>query len=131
MNEPIISPWIFYLINLADRATIISGAVTAATVIFFLLSSFLYAIGEIDDMYDRDRERFMKVLKVAICCFSISAPLSILIPSQPTIYKMLITSQVTPNNIEYLKNEVKATGQGLVDSIIEASIKVIKAKENK
>lgn len=131
MNEPIISPWIFYWISLADNFLKISSIGTTLPVLFFILVASLWLFGAIDDMGDRDRERFMKALKVAICCFSISFPLSVLIPGQQTMYKMLITSQITPNNIEYLKNEVKATCQGLVDSITDASIKIIKAKESK
>lgn len=131
MNEPIISPWIFYLMNIADRVGTISFFIAAFAFVGLVFFGFLYAFGVLGDMDDDDRERCIKSTKFTIYCFLVFAPIALFIPGQQTMYKMLITSQITPNNIEYLKNEVKATGQGLVDSITEASIKIIKAKESK
>lgn len=96
-----------------------------------VISGCLYVAGALDDMDDDDRKRYVRSSRFIAYCFLISAPITVFIPSEETMYKMLITSQITPDNIEYLKNEVKATGQGLVDSITEASIKIIKAKESK
>lgn len=47
--------------------------------------------------------------------FVIPIIIGLLIPEENTVYKMLIASYATPNNIEY----VKETGKDLVDYIIE------------
>lgn len=131
MEEPIISPWVFYLMNIADRVGTISFFIASFSFVGLVIIGCLYALGALSDMDDDDRERCIKSTKFLICCFLVFTPIALFIPGRETMYKMLITSQITPNNIEYLKNEVKATGQGLVDSITEASIKIIKAKESK
>lgn len=131
MNEPIISPWVFYLMNIADRVGTISFFIASFSFVGLVFFGLLYAIGFLDDMDDDDRERCIKSTKFTAYCFLVFTPIALFIPGQQTMYKMLITSQITPNNIEYLKNEVKSTGQGLVDSITDASIKIIKAKESK
>lgn len=72
-----------------------------------------------------------KIAVTYLSIFVFSAAISIFIPSRETMYQMLIASYVTPNNVEYIKNEVKDSAQGIIDSIIDASIKLIKAKEGK
>ena len=131
MNEPIISPWIFYWIDLADSLKLIIFFILLFSFVGFLLAGGNYAFK--DERYVRDGEiqRLVRATKFFAYCLLVFVIPFVAIPSQETMYKMLITSQLTPNNIEYLKNEVKATGQGLVDSITDASIKIIKAKESK
>ena len=131
MNEPIISPWIFYLINLTDKVNVISFLMSLLSFVALSIAGLFYFVGEFDGIEDSSRKRIIKSSKFLAYCFLIFAPIAVFLPNQATMYKMLITSQVTPNNIEYLKNEVKDTGQGLVDSITDASIKIIKAKESK
>lgn len=131
MNEPIISPWVFYLMNIADRVGTISFFIASFSFVGLSVTGLSYFIGEFDNIKDSSRKRIIKSSKFLAYCFLVFTPIALFIPGQQTMYKMLITSQVTPNNIEYLKNEVKSTGQGLVDSITDASIKIIKAKESK
>lgn len=131
MDEPIISPWIFYLMNIADRVGTISFFIASFSFVGLVVLGLFYVLGALQDIDDDARERCIKSNKFLICCFLVFTPIALFIPGQQTMYKMLITSQITPNNIEYLKNEVKATGQGLVDSITDASIKIIKAREGK
>lgn len=131
MNEPIISPWVFYLMNIADRVGTISFFIASFSFVGLSVTGLCYFIGEFDNIKDSSRKRIIKSSKFLAYCFLVFTPIALFIPGQQTMYKMLITSQVTPNNIEYLKNEVKSTGQELVDSITDASIKIIKAKESK
>lgn len=138
MNEPIISPWVFYWMDVLTTVKQLPKDLIFIALLLFAV--FLVAVVAAAMCVDRGKEeeavgRVFRVSRrisigylVIFMCFT---TISLFIPSQETMYKMLITSQVTPNNIEYLKNEVKATGQGLVDSITEASIKIIKAKESK
>lgn len=139
MNEPIISPWIFYWM---DILTTIKKLPEFFVFIWLILAvACLIVIAVICSYSENERvarrlfaSTFKPIKPFALVYLTItvlSMVVSVFLPNQETMYKMLITSQVTPNNVEYLKNEVKATGQGLVDSITEASIKIIKAKENK
>lgn len=138
MNEPIISPWIFYWMDVLATIKKLPGNLVLGALLLFL--TFLAVVATIMIFSDcgEEDEKIESVLWLSkrisigyLITLAFFTVISIFIPSQETMYKMLITSQVTPNNLEYLKNEVKATGQGLVDSITEASIKIIKAKDDK
>lgn len=138
MNEPIISPWIFYWMDvLTSIKNFPQHLVLGALILFliFVVVVVMTLMGEGNDEVDAKMARVLSVAKRItigyLTVFAFFTVVSTFIPNQETMYKMLITSQVTPNNVEYLKNEVKATGQGLVDSITDASIKIIKAKESK
>lgn len=139
MNEPIISPWIFYWMDILTTIKRLPELFVFGWLILAVAGLIVIAViamySENEKMARRLFTYVFKSIKsfalVYLVVTALSMVVSILIPKEDTMYKMLITSQVTPNNIEYLKNEVKATGQGLVDSITEASIKIIKAKESK
>lgn len=138
MNEPIISPWIFYWMDVLTTVKGLPKYFVGLALLLFTVFVVVVIVSVMAAPRGKEEEAVRTVFRgsrrifigylVIFTCFT---TISLFIPSQETMYKMLITSQVTPNNIEYLKNEVKATGQGLVDSITEASIKIIKAKENK
>lgn len=138
MNEPIISPWIFYWMDVLTTVKELPKYLVGLALLLCAVFVVLAIVSVMAASRGEEGEALGCVLQVSkriaigylviFTCFTI---ISIFIPNQETMYKMLITSQITPNNIEYLKNEVKATGQGLVDSITDASIKIIKAKESK
>lgn len=52
-----------------------------------------------------------------------------LIPSQETMYKMLIASYITPNNIEQTSEFVGDKLDSMVDKITDSAIKIKKAGE--
>ena len=127
MNEPIISPWVFYWIDVLstlDDLPVILAFLGVALVIIGWVLIYTEMDGEIPCICK-------KIAVVYLSIFVFSAAISIFIPSKETMYQMLIASYVTPNNVEYIKNEVKDSAYGIVDSIIDASIKLIKAKEGK
>ena len=138
MNEPIISPWIFYWMDVLTTVKELPKYLVGLALLLFAVFLAVVIVTVMAAPRGEEDEAVWRVLRVSkrisigyLVIFTCFTTLSVFIPNQETMYKMLITSQITPNNIEYLKNEVKATGQGLVDSITEASIKIIKAKESK
>ena len=138
MNEPIISPWIFYWMDVLTTVKELPKYLVGLALLLFAVFLAVVIVTVMAAPRGEEDEAVWRVLRVSkrisigyLVIFTCFTTLSVFIPNQETMYKMLITSQITHNNIEYLKNEVKATGQGLVDSITEASIKIIKAKESK
>lgn len=60
MNEPIISPWIFYLMNIADRVGTISFFIAVFSFVGLLVFGLLYALGAFSNMDNDDRGRCIK-----------------------------------------------------------------------
>lgn len=107
MMKPIINPWLFYLTD------VLSG-IKWLLVVFFSVALFVYLFGL--SIYLLDMQELPDWHKLKNIVFLvIPIIIGLLIPEEKTVYKMLIASYTTPNNIEY----VKETGKDLVDYIIE------------
>ena len=118
MNEPIISPWFFYLVSVADKLLAFTFAICVVAYIlsigFFLFST--------DCSSEEERiKRVANSKKAFLIAFALSL-IFILTPSSNTLTKMVIAQQVTPNNIN-------ATGEVIekgIDIISDKVIEVIK-----
>ena len=107
MMKPIINPWLFYLTD------VLSG-IKWLLVVFFAVVLFLYLLAFCFYVLDMSElPRWHKLKNIVFLVIPII--IGLLIPTEKTVYKMLIASYTTPNNIEY----VKETGKDLVDYIIE------------
>lgn len=126
MNEPIISPWIFYWIDVLSTLDELPGVLIMLGIASTMLMIPIYVEG-----YEEVKHICEKITVVYLSILVLSAVISIFIPSKTTMYQMLISSYVTPNNVKFIKNEVKSSTQDIIDSITDASIKIIKAKEGK
>ena len=92
--KPIISPWIFYLLDKSNFLDFVSF-------LGFICSLFGVIEIKLDLVFDNPsnankiRELYKELKKI----FIIFAIVAIITPSKDTLYKMLIASQITPNNI--------------------------------
>lgn len=105
MNEPIISPWIFYWIDVFDNVTFFVGIFVSVMIIFGCAG---FIIGMAEDNW----KKFMPN-KCIMICFVISLFILTFVPSRTTVYKMFIASYITPQNIEYVGDSIDS----LLDNI--------------
>ena len=90
--EPVISPLVFYIINVLN--TVLCMSVIA------LGLSLTYVIAFWSEK---------KYINFKTCIpLIISLALVIFIPSQSTMYKMLVASQITPNNVKIVQEATDA-----------------------
>lgn len=109
MNEPIISPWLFYALFVVDNvkcALVLSMLI--CVVVFFLLP-----------MVDTD-EGIEKYMKTICAVFIISGVLMVFTPDSKTITQMIIAKHITISNIE----KAGQLTERAVDKIIEKIVKV-------
>lgn len=147
MNEPIISPWLFYWAYVVDgvRLLLAGGAVTALIALWEVLSDAGDAQRELkwieclsDDnslkeYYAKERFKCESKVKSAkkwckrwVATAVVSIMAVVFIPSETTLWRMVISSYATPNNIEYL---LKTTGKSLDESVDFVIDKVITAAD--
>ena len=105
--KPIINPWLFYL-------TDVFCSIKWTLLITFVLGMLVYLILAFVYAFDAEKPPTFFNTKNTMCLV-IPIIIALLIPEEKTVYKMLIASYTTSNNIEY----VKETGKDLVDYIIE------------
>ena len=110
--EPIISPWIFYFMSLAD------GFRAAG----YILALTGFGVGVISlVIYNMENGGLLpwKYLKWFIITFVAGGAMSIFIPSQEVITKMLVASFITPDNIELGIEGVKAIFDYIITTAAE------------
>lgn len=102
MNEPIISPWLIYLLDVSDA---IKCTMFVIAIAFGVIALFVFcADGE-----------FTTQTKRATIIFIVATVLAIFVPSERTMYKMIIVSHVTPANIQKAGDSIDA----VIDRAIE------------
>ena len=118
----IINPWVFYLLGLADSI----GIACVAFLFLFGITFGVYAlIWFIEFFGDEEYPTPTQILKKWKVTLILSVAFLVFMPSTDTIYKMLIASQVTTENI----GTAKETIQDVADYIVDA-VKEIKEKED-
>lgn len=109
--QPIINPWIFYLIDILDSLSFIAtGIIIGAFFMIFIGGLNISTTISIDD-----ERRGKKMVKWGMIIALISTPILVLTPSKDTMYTMLASSMVTEDNLD---KATKAIQDG-VDYIFE------------
>lgn len=127
----IINPWFFYFASLLDSFW------TLASIVLFLaiVGTVGFSIWWLIEAYDSDffvhddketpfANFCKKMIKVSVIATIISAVLMVVVPTEETVDKMMISSFITKENIEKTKEEAKE----IVDYITEKAIELKKAE---
>ena len=110
--KPIINPWLFYLVDCLDGLKTL--CILAVPLLVFVI---VYLTATIDDL-GRGKEKELKSARrrKIVILFSILLIIVIpFIPSKETCYKMMVSSQVTKENIKSAEDVIKDS----VDYIFE------------
>lgn len=118
--KPIINPWIMYVIGLVNN---ISYIFTAVIIFLFFAIIIVVILGLVQFVENYDNfDEFLEDCHTAVKWFKrgcisliIAGIVMIFMPSEKTLYSMIILENVTPNNIEAVGN----TGKDVVDYIFD------------
>lgn len=126
--DPIISPWLIYLISVINSIRIFAfllGLAFSIPLLIYFVSDFFNCINEDIlspyqlDKYEELKERNAKqIKKYFIFCF-IFIFIGLLIPSKETLITMLIANVITPDNINMSNEIVKHNVQDYVNIIVD------------
>lgn len=114
MNS-IISPWVFYLIDIFNAVDAVAFLCAIATTLGTLCFG-----GMASDNYDtRKRSNALKWAKRFAVGLVISIALGVLVPSEDTCYKMLAANMFTKDNINFATEYVTDVVDYAVDKVKE------------
>ena len=123
--EPIISPWLIYLLGFSENLGIIVSLLAfifgAGAGIVFLVGLFGAKDNDKDLMNVHRRFRYIKWL------FVVFLVLSIVTPSKNTLIGMIVVQNITENNIK----KAVVTGRDLKDEIKKDIIDILQGLESK
>lgn len=116
MNDPIISPWLIYLISLSNHLIGVSMvvAVVAATMAFFYGLFWDIHIDEARGV------RYKNVFRKSIIALCVACFIGMVVPNESTIYKMIAASYVTPANIQATGELADKAVDKVIDKIADA-----------
>lgn len=116
MCMPIINPMYLYLIEVLHNLDAINQFVFALLVVSVIGISFMYVIDE----YAREtiNENKSRVALVYMA-FIVSLLIAVLVPTKDTMYKMLIASYVTTDNIQIVNDAIKTNLQDYLNVLVE------------
>lgn len=99
---PIINPWMFYTANIADKlfwVFIIAMGVS----LFLAICCSLCCI----DCKEEEEEEYVRIARNAFKVFMIVSIAFTFLPSKKTCYQMMISAQVTEENVDKAKDIIK------------------------
>ena len=107
MNEPIISPWIFYVIGTLDGFCMLFITTSITCLVFSCI------------MYDGYKEdKFKLTIRLWITSFVLFI-FFIFTPGQKTAERMLIAYYCTPNTIQQISDKVETSTAKLIEMILQ------------
>lgn len=131
----IINPWFFYFVNLLGSFwTLISIVLFLAIIgtvgfsVWWLMEAYVSDFFVHDDNESPFAKFCKKIIKVSVIVTIISAVLMVAVPSEETVNKMMISSFITKENVEKIKEETKEGAKEIVDYIAEKAIELKKAE---
>ena len=114
-----INPWVFYIIGLLVHIQIICVCVTFIGGIIWLIGLFAgpAIIDECTDTEEKEQsylKTFWKWMKRFPLIFLISIGVLFVVPNEETIYKMMIASKISTDDVDHVVERL----DDVVDSII-------------
>lgn len=125
MNNPIINPWLIYLINIINNTSEIAFigmiltimALTTGIIIYLIWRNVEYSQYNEDDVnFNKKAVLSLKRIGIALIIFVL---LSLVIPTKETMYTMLVMKYITVENINGGVETVKAAVDYVFEKIDE------------
>ncbi len=117
---PVISPWAFYAISMADRLNVFFLILTFVLVCV-VLGFLIWKVSDLDYMpTDSIQALCDKVLKKTILPTIFVIILTLIIPSSSTITKMIIAQNVTYERVEQATNTVESVYNDIMELFEES-----------
>ena len=113
---PIINPMYLYLIEVLHNLDVINN------IILMVLAAMVFVVGMsyiFDENAREDINQHKGKMITLLVVFVISGMIAVLVPTKDAMYKMLIASYVTTDNIQIVNEAVKANLQDYLNMLVE------------
>jgi hypothetical protein len=119
MNEPIVSPWLFFWIGFADS---LLGALVGVCVLGGMVLVIAY-------MVHIHNKRKLTDLYKWTAIYAMIWAMAVVVPTKDTMYKMLIAQNVTYERIDKLTTAGEKLGKDLHKTIKQDLVDIINATQ--
>lgn len=102
MSEPLISPWLIYLVSVCDNISSISMALS----IMFGVATAYCGVGLVLETNEKFRKKLVTTFKITLCAVVVSLTTVLFVPNKEVAISMAIANVITKENINITKNEI-------------------------
>ena len=113
---PIINPMHLYLIEVLHNLDVINNFIFITLAFIMLVTGVMYII---DDYARETLEPHKGKIIALFVAFVISSLVTVLVPTKDTMYKMLIASYVTTDNVQIVNEAIKSNLQDYLNMLGE------------
>lgn len=120
--EPIINPWIFYVINVVCNLHFITGllgTLSFGAIIVLVIYWVFTSDNKWDESAKENKRLAAKWAKRLGVFFIIDTAVGVFIPSKETMITMLVSNYVTPDNIQMVQGNIVDFTKQLVSAVAE------------
>ena len=120
--EPIINPWIFYVINVVCNLHFITGllgTLSFGAIIVLVIYWVFTSDNKWDESAKENKKLAAKWAKRLGVFFIVDTAIGIFIPSKETMITMLVSNYVTPDNIQIVQGNIVDFTKQLVSAVAE------------
>lgn len=113
---PIIDPMYLYLIEVLHNLDVINN------IILMVLAAMVFVVGMsyiFDENARKDINQHKGKMITLFVVFVISGMIAVLVPTKDAMYKMLIASYVTTDNIQIVNDAIKTNLQDYLNMLVE------------
>ena len=115
--KPIINPWLFYLVDCLEGLKMVCILVVPVLVVVIgFLTATIDDLGRGEEKELKSARRTRKIVILFSILLLIVIPF---IPSKETCYKMMVSSQITDNNIQKAEDVIKDSVDYIFEKINE------------
>ena len=114
---PIINPWLFYLVDCLDGLKML--CILAVPLLVFVIGYITLTIDDLGRGKEKELKSARRTRKIVIFLSILILVVIPFIPSKETCYKMMVSSQVTDNNIQKAEDVIKDSVDYIFEKINE------------
>lgn len=105
----IVNPWIFYFAEICEGLKTVAAIFTVISLGYVACIWCLWKAGEIRSFWWDKKTKIITFIGIIFMIFAV------VIPSQETCYKMIITSQVTAENLDKVEDTIERIADYVAD----------------
>ena len=116
---PVISPWVFYAIYVAEGVSFLTAIIAIIAGIAYVAVKVASLFGGYCDEDDEDYIKIRKASKAIGTVALVAAILATFVPSEKTITKMIVAQNVTYERVEAATDVVQTVYEDIMDLFAE------------
>lgn len=114
MSEPIINPWVFYLIGLCDKVLVVCTLVAIVLLAAAVMMTICIAFD--GDPVDK---LFLKIMVILYAVGVVPVLLALFIPSGTTVTAMVAANNITPETVAAAGQTVTEAAEAITQVIVQ------------